>query len=195
MGLICFYGVEYQRRGSSIALLLFIAIILVSWSPLSIIYDASLGLSFMASLSILLYNTTIEKFLHTRLRVPKSIANILSITFAASIGSFPVLIYYFGTISIGGILANITIAWVVGCIMILGILYILMGIIGGYILYIFGYILYLPTHYILMITDFFQYSLQVGIPMDLRAPISVIILGYMMIDTLDRERRKLADTK
>jgi competence protein ComEC len=129
MGLICFYGVEYGRRGSSIALLLFIAIILVSYSPLSIIYDASLGLSFMASLSILLYNPSIERFFHEKLKVPKNISNILSITLAASIGSFPVLIYYFGTLSIGGLIANMAIAWVVGLIMILGMMYILLGIV------------------------------------------------------------------
>jgi competence protein ComEC len=126
MGLLAFFAIEYRSRVSSLAILFLIGDLFLIFSPLSLIYDPAFGLSFAATMSIILYYTPlIQRLRHSH--VPNIGASILAITLSASLGTLPIVIYHFGSISLGFLFANIAIAWIVGWILFMSVWYILLS--------------------------------------------------------------------
>ncbi len=155
MGLLAFFAIEYRSRVSSLAILFLIGDIFLIFSPLSLIYDPAFGLSFAATMSIILYYSPLLSRLQTY-HIPTPIASILAITVAASIGTLPVTIYHFATVSFGFLFANIAIAFIVGWILFMSVWYMLLSFLGEAFLYVFGFLIYVPVHYIIEVSRFFS---------------------------------------
>lgn len=154
MGLVAFFVIEQGSRISSLALLCLIGVIFLIFSPLSLLYDPAFWLSFAATMSIILY----YKPLHIRskrLGIPSWLWSIFAITLAASLGTLPVTVYHFGTISLGFLFANIAIAMIVWWILFIAVWYLLLGFLWETFLYFFGFLLYVPVNYIIMVSRFF----------------------------------------
>lgn len=155
MGLIAFFVIERGLRISSIALLLLIWSGFLVFSPLSLLYDAAYGLSFSATLSIILYYRIVVEKLHSW-HIPLWLSSILAVTLAASIGTIPMSIYHFWVISFWFFFANVAIALVVGWILFMTVWYILLGFLWDGFLYIFGYAIYVPVDYIIAVSRYFS---------------------------------------
>lgn len=153
MGIIGFIALEYSQKVSSLALISTIWSIFLLFSPLSLLYDAGFGLSFCATLGIILYAKKLQKIWE---RVfPSWISTIFWVTLAASFGSMPIMLYYFGTFSPSSLLVNILIAPVLWWILCMSVIYLLLAYMGWYILYGVGLLIYIPTKYILILGNFF----------------------------------------
>lgn len=136
MGLIAFLAVIGNKKIASISILALVAFLFITHDPLVLMYDAGFGLSFGATLGILLFHKKISEFLKNFV-IPLWTKDTLAVTFSATLGSTPILIYHFGEISSGIILTNILISFVIGWITLLSVFYIPLSFIGGYFLYMY----------------------------------------------------------
>lgn len=188
MGIIAYIAMRSTGKIQSIPLLIGIWWIVLLSSPFSLTHDASFGLSFWATLWILLYNESIEKFLRNYISLD-IIIPFISVTLSASIGSFPVLLFYFHTINIISIGANILIAGVMGILLIFSTIYIgLISVASSTILYYFWYILYFLCKYILIIAQLFgNFSpIPIGDPYKI-----LIVITWLFIVYMDLYRKEL----
>lgn len=110
---------RYARRdGSSLNALSFAAMAIIIFSPRSL-FDVSFQLSFTAVLSIILLLPRIRKFLSCDKhgRVYNYIADLLSVSLVAQIGTLPLIWYYFGAFPLYFLFANIVVVPVAFIIM------------------------------------------------------------------------------
>ena len=78
-----------------------------------VIFDNGLMFSYLATIGIVLYSTKIKKYFKS---------TIISTTLAANLFIFPVMIYYFNTISLNFVISNLFTSFLLGPIIICGIL-------------------------------------------------------------------------
>lgn len=186
MWILSYSIVEYGGSGSSKSILILAWIILILYEPLSPIYDAGFGLSFGATLGILLFEKPLSNYF-SQIHTPKVIISLITVSLWALFGSLPILIYHFGEIALGSLVANILIGWVLGWILSASVLFATLASlshIGGILS---GWLIYVPTRYIIMITDWFQYGYQISIPDALRPHISLFLLWYIVFFFLESE--------
>lgn len=190
MGLIAFLAVIGNKKTASISILALVAFLFIIHDPLVLMYDAGFGLSFGATLGILLFHKKISEFLKNFV-IPLWTKDTLAVTFSATLGSTPVLIYHFGEISSGIILTNILISFVIGWITLLSVFYIPLSFIGGYFLYMYWFLLYIPVKYILLIAGFFSLSETIKVSGIYQYLIPIILLGYIIVEVFFQENTNL----
>lgn len=183
MWILAYMGLEYSSRFSSLSILFLIAIILIILEPLSVVYDAGFWLSFAATASIILYGKRITSYCGS-LWIPRLLSEVIAITTAASIGTIPVTLYYFWSISVGFFFANILIGAVVGYILFVGTTYILISPLGEWVLYWFGYIVYLPVDYIIQVGKYFGGWGMIDVPPGIISIIVILSIAYMTYEVV-----------
>ena len=186
MGILSYFIAEYGRRASSIAILVWVGFILTLYSPLAPLYDAGFWLSFWATAGIFIFREPLRN-LWEKTRFPPSWLPFFALSIGATLGSLPILIYHFGVISLGSILINILIAWVLGWILFTSVLYIPISFLSQSIAYYFWYLIYFPTQYIIVLTTFFRLSYSITVPDELRAPIALWMLGVYTFLLLEKD--------
>lgn len=154
MGLLGYYAIEHSSRLSSIAILLCVGVGFLIYSPLSLVYDPAFWLSFVATMSIILYYKRLY-IIFQWYGLPLWIGSIIAISLAATLGTTPVTLYHFGWVALWGIFANIAIAWVVWWILFFSVWYMLLWFLGQWLLYILWYSVYIPILYIIHVAGFF----------------------------------------
>ncbi len=124
MWIIWYFIISFWRNSYNLSVILLTAAIMVSISPLSINYDVSFHLSFLAVLWIIYTEEWFEKVFYF---VPKTmeIRTALSITFAALSFTLPVMIFNFWQVSILAPIANVLVTWTIPIAMLLGFISIL----------------------------------------------------------------------
>ena len=112
MWLIWYYISVSWRQADNLAIILFVAIIMVFISPLSINYDVSLHLSFLAVLGILYTQKFFEKTFYF---LPEfmSIKEAFILTLSAMSFALPIILFNFGQLSIMSPFANIAVTWTI----------------------------------------------------------------------------------
>ena len=190
MGIITYLGLQYEKRISSVTLLLGICVLLSLYNPFLLLYDAGFWLSFWATFWILLFQKKIQWIIE-KIHLGSLVSSIVSVTLWASIGSLPLLIFHFWVLSLGGIIANILIAVFLWPLLIFSVIY--LGLIACWItgLYYPWLFVYIPAKVILMITWFFSWGYQLHIDEALRAPISMFLLGCLLYFFFQSELTKL----
>jgi len=130
MGIISVLGDFLNRPVPILNSLLMSVFVIVLTDPLAFNFDLSLQLSMFATLSLILFSNKIEINI-------MSFGEILSGTITAQILTLPVIIYYFGSISLISPIANVLVLPFLPIIMILGFLALLFGnlSISGFIYY------------------------------------------------------------
>lgn len=192
MWILSYIIAEYGWRASSISTLALAWFILTLYSPLSPVYDAGFWLSFAATAGILIFRTPLE-WVWKKTRFSPGLLPFISATLWATLGSLPVMIYHFWIVPFWTIIINILIACVLWWILFLSILYVPILLISSTVGYYFGYLIYIPTKYILILADHFQYGLQLEIPEEWRSIVTLMLLGYyttLMVEKSFREQRK-----
>lgn len=136
MSFLAFSGQETGRLVNSWRVLFLTAGIMLVIQPDWII-DIGFALSFVSTVSIMLFNKRIEKWLS---KVPNLVRKDLATTLSAQIGVAPILFVAFGQFNIWSPLINALVLWTVPFVMILGsiggIVGLVIPIIGKLILYL-----------------------------------------------------------
>jgi competence protein ComEC len=114
------------RQTTSVHSLLLAAIILLSFSPLLLVYDIGFQLSFLAVLGLLWYVNWWQKILFFIPNIFK-IREMISVTMAAQMFTWPLIIYYFHIFSVIAPVANLLILPLLPAILILSLLLALGG--------------------------------------------------------------------
>jgi ComEC/Rec2-related protein len=186
MWLLGYYAIEQGSKLSSIALLFLVGSIFLIYSPLSLVYDPAFGLSFTATMSIILYYSPLYEACK-KYKIPSTIASIISLSISASVWTIPITLYYFWTISPWVVFSNIAIASVVGVILFLSVWYILLGFLGSGFLYIFWFLIYIPIRYIMWIADVFWRFWTIEPSDDIKNILILIFLAFFCFEVLKDE--------
>ncbi|OGG86477.1 hypothetical protein A3B87_00415 [Candidatus Kuenenbacteria bacterium RIFCSPHIGHO2_02_FULL_39_13] len=154
MGFAALLAMQVGRLKNGINLLLLAAFILLLINPKLLLGDVGFQLSFLAMLGIMYLGQPIEKFLE-RIRVPKffEIRSSLMMTLSAQAMVLPLIVYYFGNLSVIAPVANALILPLLPLITISGFG---LGIVGFIILplaHFIGYIIAILIGWIMMVTS------------------------------------------
>ncbi len=164
MMLLLLIGNFFRRRADSLNSLGFSAFILCMINPF-IAADTGFLMSFFATLGIVILMPTIDKFILSRIPeslVGKSIKTALSliaVSISASLGVFPVTVFFVGYISLFSVLTNFLVTYAATLCMILGgltaitfkitflseLLSLATGLLTRYIIFIVDLICKIPT--------------------------------------------------
>lgn len=154
MWLIWYYIMISGRKGSTWTIILFTALIMVFFSPLSINYDVSLHLSFLAVLWIFFTQSFFKKIFFF-LPETMAIKEAFVLTMSAMSFSIPIMMFNFGQISLISPISNVAMAWTIPFAMFFGFISILVYPLSPAIWFILGYIDFLFLRYDMIIVDFF----------------------------------------
>jgi len=134
MGILFVIAIGLGRQSTAIISLFVAAMIMLVLNPLTL-WDVGFQLSAMATLGLILFSQPLQRAWDARIgkRIPKVANNLLAeallVTLAAQITTMPLVVYYFGRLSIISFLANFLIIPVQPPIMIAGGLAIFAGFI------------------------------------------------------------------
>lgn len=179
MGIIWYIWLEYTSKISSIAILFLIGIILIIIEPLSLVYDVGFWLSFVATMTIILYGKDITALLWT-IWCPRIISETLAITTAASLWTIPITLYFFGKISLGFFIANILIWGCIWWILFFSVWYMLLWFLWNTFLYWYGYMVYVPIKYIIYIANTIWWWWVISIPESISLFILIISSAFFI---------------
>ncbi len=111
MGLIVSWVFLYSGRLRVFPVIIGIAWVLLLFRPDMLLYDASFGLSFGATLGIILFGDYFSKQAKHLPFFARFFLIAIGIPLSATLGSLPALLYHFGAFSWVGIIANIAVGF------------------------------------------------------------------------------------
>lgn len=153
------WGIAYiilsmWRSSSNLTLVLLTACIMVWVSPLSLNYDVSLHLSFLAVIGIV-YTQWFFKKIFSFLPSILAIREAFVLTLSALSFTLPIMIFNFGQISLFSPIANIAVAWTIPLAMLLGFLSIIGYSISTSLWYFLAFLDWLLLKYDILMVYFF----------------------------------------
>src|SRR5699024_1170190 len=163
------------EKFDSINTLLFSMFVVLIWNPFWL-FNIGFQLSFMVTLSIIILTPAIKNKFYP---YKNSIINSLSGIIAAQLGSLPIIAYYFNTISLVSIFANLVVVPVLSLCLILSFLLIFLSVISEVLASSLGIILNFLLYIQNIVTDFIQ-SLPF-VSMKVVSPKFINILLYYFI--------------
>ncbi len=147
--------IAYQlgRRARAFILLIVSVTLMILVDPLILLHDIGFQLSFLATLGLLLFSNYFENWLEF---LPEffGLRETVSVTLAATLATLPILILYFGRISLTSVLANIAIVPVVPFLMLVSFIGLVVSFFSSF--FASGFILftYLTSSYIVIVSKF-----------------------------------------
>jgi competence protein ComEC len=134
--------------------LLLAAVAMVLLSPMTLVYDVSFQLSFLAAIAVIFFTPKVERFF---LWLPKTfgLRDVFSVTTAAYLFVMPFILYKMGNLSLSALPANFMILPFIPFTMILGFLTGAAGLISQTLSIPIGYLAYYFLHYELGVINFF----------------------------------------
>jgi len=145
------------------------------------LFTASFQMSFLATLAIIyLYPKINNIFGNIKNKILKSLWAVTTVTLSAQIALIPLLLFYFGKISIISMLANVLIVPVIGFVVGLSYLFYLSTFISGYLASFFSVLLTVILKIILFIINFFS-DLKYSIVETSKPDIFEILVYYVSI--------------
>ncbi|QFR38614.1 ComEC/Rec2 family competence protein [Candidatus Gracilibacteria bacterium 28_42_T64] len=154
MGLVGYYILMSGRKGNSLSIILLTAIVMIPFSPLSLNYDVSLHLSFLAVIGIV-YTQNFFKKIFYFLPDTLSIREAFVLTMGALSFTLPIMIFNFGQVSLLAPFANIAVTWTIPIAMILGFLSIIVYFIFPLVGSIIAYFTWIFLKFDIMMVHFF----------------------------------------
>lgn len=154
MWLLAYYILVSGRSGNSFVILLISAFIIVLYNPLILNYDISFQLSFLAVLGLIYTKNFFDKIFSF---LPKILAIRESFVLTLSAFSFtlPIMIVYFGQVSILSPLANVAVWWTLPFTMLFWFISVILDFFSHQASYIIWFIARGFLAYILEIAKFF----------------------------------------
>jgi len=129
-----------------------VACFLALWNPLSLVYDIGLQLSFLSVLCIVAWGKSLTRLFAV---LGPFFSEAMALTFAATLGTAPITLYYFGTFSLVWPLANLLAAPAIPILMYGGIVTLGASLISPTLATGIGYIPWISTTYLYDIIHIF----------------------------------------
>ncbi|MCB9806978.1 ComEC/Rec2 family competence protein [Candidatus Peribacteria bacterium] len=152
MGIIGYSAGLWGYRFSPLLLPLLVAVVLSLIQPLSLIYDIGLQLSFLSVICIIAFGKKLTRFFGF---LGPFFDEAFSLTIAATIGTFPITLFYFGTVSLISPLANLLAAPAIPVLMYGGIGTLVLSSFTDLGAYLIGYIPWFAVTYLIKIITLF----------------------------------------
>ncbi len=180
MGLIGYFVVFFGRKVDNIAILLVSLSIIVFFSPLSLNYDISLQLSFLATLGIILFSKPLKKVFAW---CPEMlfVKETLIMTFAAMIFNIPIMLWNFGQLSVVAPVTNILVVWNIPLVMLLWFLSLVVNTFSTFGGLFFAYFTHLLLMFDMSVVTFFWSQSWSVLPVELWDGKWVFYGGYYII--------------
>lgn len=175
MGIITYLALFLGRQTYALWGLGITGFLLILINPY-IVFDIGFQLSFMATLGILLLDPLLKK---VTLLSKGILKEDFSITLAAYISLFPLLLYHFQTFTPFSLFANILVLWTIPIVTVLGGLGALIILVSNFLAAPVLWVVYPLLHYILIVSKFFSnffptFTINQQIPL-------LFVLGYYFI--------------
>lgn len=123
------FGRLIGRRGDLTNLMLLAAVFMVLFNPFILMNDIGFQLSFLAFSGLIYLSPILNIFFQKSFmrKIPEIVSSTLRETLSAQIMVFPIILFYFGRVSIISPLSNILILWLIPLAMLLSFLVGLFG--------------------------------------------------------------------
>jgi competence protein ComEC len=181
MGTIGYTAWLWWYSFSGLILPLAVAALLALWSPLSLLYDIGLQLSFLSVICIIVWS---KKIAHSMRFLWDFFAEATALTLAATLGTLPITVFYFGTFSLIGPLANMLAAPVIPLLMYSGILTLFVSLFSSSWAIWIGYIPWIGTTYLMNLITFFGSQKWSSITLNITAYKDIFIILSLGVLTL-----------
>ncbi len=163
MGSIFLAGQQWGRQNTSSRTLVLAGALMLAQNPFLLMYDIGFQLSFMASLGIIYGKPLIDQLgglllkpLPAHKKIPKDLAEMVTVTLAAQVFTLPLLLYNFGNISWVAPITNALILPVVPLLMQFGFLAAITGVFSSTLALIFAIPTQVIIAYFFLVVDFFS---------------------------------------
>ncbi len=193
MGTIGYTASLWGYRFPTLILPLIVAVLISLWSPLALVYDIGLQLSFLSVVCIIVWW---KKIAHILRFLGDFFSEAAALTIAATIGTFPITLFYFGTFSLIGPIANMIAAPVIPILMYSGILTLSVSFFSHNLAIWMGYIPWIGTTYLSKVITFFGTQKWSLITVDIThyrnifISLSIGILFILIIKTYQTRQRE-----
>lgn len=162
MGSLVLYALKVGRLSKPINALVCAAVILLVINPKIFLGDIGFQLSFLAVLGIFCFYPVFNQWLNKKLpaqssRAVEAVVAMVAITLAAQIFTLPLVVYYFGTLSLISPLANLLILPTMTIFMASGIILIVLGLIWSKLAFVFGWLVWVLVTYVLRMASWLSY--------------------------------------
>lgn len=164
MGVIGYSVSLWWYRFSPLLLPLIVATILALLNPISLAYDIGLQLSFLSVICIISFGRQLTRFFSF---FGSFFDEAMSLTVAATIGTFPITLFYFGSFSLVSPLANLLAAPAIPLLMYGGIATLVASAFSSSLAYILGYIPWFAVTYLSEVISVFGSQRWSLLPVDL----------------------------
>jgi competence protein ComEC len=153
MGTVASLAIFFGRMNNSLRIIFITAAIMLFFNPLLLAHDIGFQLSFLAVLGIILYSYFFEKIFWF---APAVLKEILAMSFASYVFTFPVLMYHFGSVSLVFPITNILIIPLLYPIMIIGIAFVFTSFVSEILAFFLLIPLWLMTQYLVLVVSYFS---------------------------------------
>ena len=144
MGMLAFLAIWAGREKDSPTAFALAVIGMLSYEP-SLIFDISFQLSFGATAGLLF----LYPKLYHHIKLPKFIGGALAVTIAAQLGVLPFIAWYFSSLSLSSLIANMIVVPIVEFVVVMG----LAGVMLGTVMYFAGQAVFVLCSLILGIVN------------------------------------------
>jgi competence protein ComEC len=176
MGSILYLGLALGRLSFSFqSLTLATSLILIS-NPFALRYDPGFQLSFLASFGIITLAPKIKKALGNQ----SLFKNIFSMNLSAQIFTLPLSLYYFKTLPIFGILANILILPFLPYLLFFSFLFLILGIFSLKLAYLLSFLLKIPYFLLFKIAQILSKGIELKIPLFFIPFLYLILIIFLL---------------
>lgn len=126
---LLFLAQKIGRLNSSGRVIVLAAAVILAFRPSLLRFDAGFQLSFAAVLGIIYIKPLIDKLFKINVSRSYYLGSLVSLSLAAQVTTLPLVIYYFGRLSLVAVLANVLIVPVLPFILGVGLVFALSGLI------------------------------------------------------------------
>lgn len=165
MWIIWYIVISSWRQWNILSIIVLTLVLMVSFSPLSINYDISLHLSFLAVLWIIYSQKYIESIFSFLPNIFE-IKTAFCLTISAMIFTLPIMLFNFGQVSIISPLSNLLVIWTIPIAMLFWFLSIILYYITPILWIIIGYIAWILLKWDILIVNYFWSSIYSTIKYD-----------------------------
>jgi competence protein ComEC len=154
MALLVLYARRYGANTQVLSVVALALALVTLYNSRSTLYDPGVALSFLATLGLIIFTPF---FSHILAKVPEkflfreSIANSLSVILTTT----PYLLWYMGTVSLVGLVTNLLVTALVPVVMLLGLLYVVSGVVVPQVSLVLSIPLSLLLSFIIKVAEFF----------------------------------------
>ena len=156
MSLVLVLAEMLGKKRDQLNLLVFTCFLMLIFNPKLLAWDIGFELSFLAVLGIYLLNQDFEKIFS---KIPNKkflpLRSCLSVTLSAQILTFPLILYYFGNLSLSAPLVNILVLPVLPFLMFFNFIFALSSLFVPFLAKLLVWPVWLLITYIVMVAKFF----------------------------------------